>query len=99
MKTAFLVLKTPLELDPTHVMKRLASSDEASVVLVEDGVYHALSAGPADRLSKAAHEILVCRQDLEARGFDASRLKAGKAVGYDEIVDLVMERSERTVTV
>ena len=99
MKTAFLILKSPLEQDPTHIMKRFASADDASVVLVEDGVFQALSPDAADRLGKAAHEILVSRQDVEARGFDPSKLKAGKAVGYDEIVDLIMERTERTVTV
>jgi|APIni6443716594_1056825.scaffolds.fasta_scaffold55375_4 sulfur relay protein TusB/DsrH len=99
MKTAFLILKSPLEQDPTHVMKRFASPEEASVILVEDGVFQALSPDAAVRLGKAAHEILVSRQDVEARGFDPSKLKAGRAVGYDEIVDLIMERTERTVTV
>jgi sulfur transfer complex TusBCD TusB component (DsrH family) len=47
----------------------------------------------------AAHEILVSKEDMEARGFSSPDLKAGKAVEYGEIVDCIMERTERTVTI
>jgi hypothetical protein len=36
---------------------------------------------------------------MEARGFTQADLKLGVAVGYDDIVDCIMERTERTVTV
>jgi len=58
-----------------------------------------LVGGAAERLAKAAHEILVSQEDLEARGYSGSDLKAGSAVGYDEMVGCIMERTERTVTV
>lgn len=98
-KTAFLVLKSPQELDPTHMVKRFADSDDASVILVEDGVYQALTGPAADRLAKAVHEVLVSKEDLVARGFSQSDLRIGKAVDYGEIVDCLMERTERTMTV
>lgn len=98
-KIAFLVLKSPTEQDPTHIMRRFAEKDDSSVMLVEDGVYHAVIAGAADRLSKAAHEVLVSSEDLEARGYSASHLKVGRAVGYDDLVECIMERTEKTVTV
>ena len=98
-KTAFLILKSPQELDPTHVMKRLVDSQDASVILVEDGVYQAVVSQPAERLAKVAHEVLVSGEDLEARGFSASDLKTGKVADYADIVECIMERTERTVTI
>jgi len=99
MKTAFIVLKSPAEQDPTHLIKRFAERTESSVLLVEDGVYQATVAVAADRLSKAAAEVLVSKEDLEARGYTQSDLKIGRAAGYDDIVDCIMERTDRTVTV
>jgi len=98
-KTAFLVLKSPQELDPTHMVKRFADGRDACLILVEDGVYHALIKQPAERISAVASEILVSAEDLEARGFSKSDLKVGKPAGYADIVDCIMERTERTVTV
>lgn len=99
MKTAFIVLKSPVEQDPTHLVKRLAERAESSVVLVEDGVYQATVATAAERLTKVAAEVIVSEEDLEARGYGQSDLKIGKAAGYDDIVDCIMERTDRTVTV
>lgn len=97
-KTAFIVLKSPQELDPAHGVRRLASGNEASVILLEDGVYQALAEEPAQNLKNAAASVLVSKDDLEARGFSEPDLKVGKAAGYPEIVDCIMEQTERTVT-
>jgi len=69
------------------------------VILVEDGVYQALMPASADRLSKATDRILVSREDLEARGYAPNELKAGNAAEYADIVDVIMEKTDRTVTV
>lgn len=98
-KTAFIVLKSPQEQDPTHTMRRLSEKREASAILLEDGVYQALTTLAAGRLYEAAEVVLVSKGDIEARGFSASDLKIGKAVGYADIIDCIMERTERTVTV
>lgn len=98
-KTAFLILKSPQEQDPTHVMKRFVDKMDASAVLVEDGVYQAVLAKPAEKLAGSAHEVLVSKEDLEARGFEASDLKVGKATDYADIIECIMERTERTITV
>lgn len=97
-KTAFIVLKSPVELDPTHLMRRLADKQDATALLLEDGVYQAINSVAADRLRKAAGEVLVSREDLEARGFGTPDLKLGRTVGYPEIVDCLMERTERSIT-
>ncbi len=99
MRIAFLVLKSPTEQDPTHLMDRFAGRDDASAILVEDGVYQAIVGSAAERLSRSAHEVLVSKEDLEARGYQASDLKIGKAVGYEDLVDCIMEQTDKTVTV
>jgi sulfur relay protein TusB/DsrH len=98
-KSAFIVLKSPQEIDPSHTIKRFAGREEASAILIEDGVYQALVDGHADKLKEAAHEILVSKEDLLARGFGPADLKIGDAVDYADIVDCIMERTERTITV
>lgn len=96
---AFIVLKSPREQDPSHFIQTMADKQEASVILFEDGIYHALLAEAAERLRTSAHEVLVSQEDLEARGFAPSDLKIGKATGYADLVDCIMERTERTITV
>ncbi|MBN1677658.1 MAG: sulfurtransferase complex subunit TusB [Candidatus Thermoplasmatota archaeon] len=99
VRIAFLVLKSPTEQDPAHLMGRLSGKDDASAILVEDGVYQAIVSSAAEKLSRAAHEVLVSNEDLEARGYQVSDLKIGKAVGYEDLVDCIMERTDKTVTV
>lgn len=97
-KIAFVLLKSPQELDPSHSVRRFADKQDSSLILFEDGVYHALIESAADRLAKIADEVLVASDDLEARGFAQSDLKIGRSVGYSDIVDCIMERTERTIT-
>ena len=99
MKTAFIVLKSPQEQDPTHMIRAFSSREDASVILLEDGVLQALSAMASERIAQSTTEVLVSKEDLEAKGFSQSDLKIGRAIGYPEIVDCIMERTERTVTV
>ena len=99
MKTAFIVLKSPQESDPSHMLTRLANKPDATAILIEDGVYQALSQFSASKLMASVSEVLVSNEDLEARGFAAKDLKVGHVVDYAEIVDCIMERTERTITV
>ncbi len=99
MKTAFIVLKSPQEQDPTHMIRVFSSKEDATIILIEDGVLHALSATASERIAKIGTDVLVSNEDLEAKGFSQSDLKIGKAVGYPEIIDCIMEHTERTITV
>ena len=99
MKVAFIVLKSPQELDPSHTVARLSARDDACAILFEDAVYNAVHEELANRLGTVAGEVLVAADDLEARGFSPSDLKVGRVAGYEDIVDCIMERTERTVTV
>jgi sulfur relay protein TusB/DsrH len=99
MKTAFIVLKSPQEQDPTHMIRAFSSREDASIILVEDGVLQALIGAASERISKSASEVLVSKEDLEAKGFTPADLKIGKAIGYPEMIECIMERTERTITV
>lgn len=99
MRTAFIVLRSPQDVHPAHTVRRFAEPGDASVILFEDGVYHAVQQKESAELAQAASEVLVCRDDLEARGFGSADLKVGKPAEYSDIIDCIMERTERTLTV
>ena len=99
MKTAFIVIKSPQEGDPSHTIRRFADRSEATVILFEDGVYGAVHPKAAEGLKAAADQVMVCSEDLTARGFTAADLKVGKPAGYPEMVDVIMEHTERTITI
>ena len=98
-RTAFIVIRSPQELNPAESIQRLADKENASVLLFEDAVYNAVRAETAERLRVVAADVFVARDDLEARGFGDSDLRVGRAVDYEEMVEVIMERTERTVTV
>ncbi len=99
VKTAFIVIRSPQELDPTEMIRRLAAKDEASIILFEDGVYNALQKERARSLEDVGTEVIVAEDDLLARGFSGPDLKTGRAASYEDIVEMIMERTERTVAV
>ena len=98
VKTAFMTLRSPQEHDLSEMVGRLSEKDDAHVILFEDAVYNALDPRYAGRLDGVSVEVHVAKDDLEARGFSESDLRTGRASDYDGIVDVIMEKTERTVT-
>ena len=98
LRTTFIALKSPEEQRPAHIIPRLSDREHASLILLEDAVYNSVLASRIEEISAAASEILVSREDILARGFRDDDVKVGKLVGYDDIVDCIMERTERTIT-
>lgn len=99
VRTAFIVIRSPQELDASRVIADMSDRDDAVVILFEDAVYNAVLAERAERLKETAGEVKVARDDLEARGYGADDLKVGSAVEYADIVDTIMEATDRTVSV
>lgn len=97
VRTVFLALRSPQEQDPSEMVRRLASREEAHLVLLEDAVYHAIDPRRAESLKEVAHEVYVAKDDLAAKGFSEADLKAGRATDYEGIVELIMEGTERTI--
>lgn len=72
-------------------------SDGDAVLMIEDGVYGALSGTRiSDEVQASAKKIslYVLGPDAEARGLDDARYLSGiSGVGYDGFVDLVAQHS------
>ena len=98
VKTAFILLRSPQELQPAGLISSMVGREEASAILFEDAVYNAIRSETAKELDDVTRDVLVISDDLDARGFGEADLKVGRVVGYDEVVDEIMERTERTVT-
>ena len=75
-------------------------ADKLGVVLVGNGVYHAVvKEGGKDSpvLSKAGATFYVLSEDLETRGFTAASVSSKvKMVNYNDVVDLIMNEYEKT---
>jgi tRNA 2-thiouridine synthesizing protein B len=88
------VNKTPYERGSLESCLRHAV-DGSAVLLLEDGVYAAITgteAGTALAAAQPRLRLFVLGPDLEARGIAPGRLVAGVAVvGYDGFVNLATE--------
>ena len=75
-------------------------AEKLGVVLVENGIYHALvkeQGKDSPVLSKAGASFYVLSDDLEMRGFTAANVNPKvKIIGYGDIVDLIMNDYEKT---
>ena len=75
-------------------------SDKLGVILVGNGVYHAVvkeSGKDSPVLSKAGANFYVLSEDLETRGYTAANVNSKvKIVNYGDVVDLIMNEYEKT---
>ena len=75
-------------------------ADKMGVVLVGNGIYHAVvkeQGKDSPVLSKAGANFFVLKDDLETRGYTAANVNSKvKVIGYDDIVDLIMNDYEKT---
>ena len=63
-----------------------AADDEAVVVLIQDGVYADVSA-----LAAAGRPLYAVQKDIVRRGLDGRLADSVHTIGYDELVDLIVE--------
>ena len=86
------VAKSPFEKNDLGSCLSHANEGDA-VLLIEDGVYGAISGTEAAKqISGAAPSVYVLGGDLAARGIAEDKVVDGvKVVGYDGFVDLVTE--------
>ncbi|HEY6010326.1 MAG TPA: DsrH/TusB family sulfur metabolism protein [Nitrospirota bacterium] len=75
-------------------------ADKLGVVLAGNGIYHAVvkeEGKDSPVLSKAGANFFVLKDDLETRGYTAANVNSKvKIIGYDDIVDLIMNDYEKT---
>ncbi|MGA7983035.1 MAG: sulfurtransferase complex subunit TusB [Chromatiaceae bacterium] len=91
------VNKSPFERNSLESCLKFAQSGNA-VLLIEDGVYAALTGTAAEGQMKAALDnlkVYVLGPDLAARGFKEERVIEGvKVVDYSGFVDLAAENDK-----
>jgi len=62
-----------------------ARDDEAIVVLIQDGVYLDVS-----EIGKAGRPVYAVKRDVDRRGLGKRLSNGVKAIGFDELVDLIV---------
>lgn len=89
------VNKSPFESDAFDTLLRYVGSGSA-VLLIEDGVYGAMSGTAATPKLQAAMKsapVYALKPDVEARGIQGRVLEGVKLVDYGGFVDLVAEHN------
>lgn len=71
-----------------------ASSQSDVILLIEDAVYHALSANTLSQLGEHAAQVCVLADDASARGITTSHLTTIDYTGFVEL----SARSSKTVS-
>lgn len=96
------VNKSPSDRNILETCLNLAAKG-GSVILIEDGVYGAMSGTSMSQMienAKGDISFYVLGPDLKARGVDESRVIDGvKVVGYDGFVDLTTDNDTVTAWV
>lgn len=76
-------------------------AEKLSVVLAGNGVYHAVvkENGATSKVLEKAADFYVLTEDLETRGYTAADLVDAKIkpIGYDGLVDLIMNENDKFV--
>lgn len=96
MSTLHTVNKSSYDRNSLEACVRLAAKG-SSVILIEDGVYSAMSGGSKASVIENAKDITfyVLGPDLKARGIDEGRLVNGvKVVDYSGFVELTVNNDK-----
>jgi len=96
MSTLHTVNKSAYERDSLETCVRLASKGN-SVLLIEDGVYSAMSGGNKSSIIEGAGDLnfYVLGPDVKARGISEDRLIDGvKVVDYKGFVELTVDNDK-----
>ncbi|HIH75880.1 MAG TPA: sulfurtransferase complex subunit TusB [Methanomassiliicoccales archaeon] len=94
----FITMKSPHEFGGLDLMRSSAKGAKSALVLFEDAVIFAANAKMGKELLTAVQDVYVMRDDWEARGLPLA-VPEFKIVDYPEVIDLIMERYEQTITV
>lgn len=75
------------------------TAHELGVFLVSNGIYHAVlkeNGKPSPILDKKDATFYILKEDLETRGFSDNEVdKRVKVIGYDDLIDLIMDKYEK----
>jgi sulfur relay protein TusB/DsrH len=97
-KVLFTLVRSPFEMDEIHTMDTIAQENERGVLLFEDAVYYAAVKDKREELISKDYSIYAIKEELDARGYDQFSAEGVELIGYDEAVDIIMERYEKVVS-
>ena len=93
----YLMLKSPHEYSDLSIMGRIAGEAPCSVVLLNDAVLHVCNQESAEKLHSWVDEVYAMKDDIEARGLPVQGNV--NIIEYADLVDLVMEGFDQTITI
>jgi len=93
----YLMLKSPHEYSDLGIMGLIAGDAPSSVVLLNDAVLFACNRESVERLRPWVDEVYAMKDDLEARGLPV--MEDVNIIEYADLVDLIMDGFDQTVTV
>jgi sulfur relay protein TusB/DsrH len=97
-KVLFTLVRSPFEKDEIHTMDCVAAGNEKGVLLFEDAVYYATVEQKRKELLSKNYAIYVIEDELDARGLKKFSTEAIELIGYDEAVDIIMEKYDKVVS-
>ena len=97
-KVLFTLVRSPFEKDETHTMDTVAANNEKGVLLFEDAIYYATVERKRKELLSKNYSIYAIKEELDARGHGEFSAEGVELIGYDEAVDIIMERYDKAVS-
>ena len=97
-KVLFTLVRSPFEKDEIHTMDTIAASNDKGVLLFEDAVYYATVEQKREELLSKNYSIYAIKEELDARGHSEFSAEGIELIGYDEAVDIIMERYDNVVS-
>ena len=91
----FLLNKT--EPNAMELISLLGGDEEKDVLLVEDAVYYATSFMVKRFKNLGVEQVFAAKESLEERAVDVS--EDVEVIDYDEMVPLIMEDHEKTLSI
>jgi sulfur relay protein TusB/DsrH len=91
-RVVFLLTKPPSSERANLCFRLLERSKNAALYLAGDGVFNLLSSSVEILLQ---HHIYVCKEDMEARGVRPEKAEIQIVDFYEQLVEDMMERSDR----
>ena len=91
----FLLNKT--EPNAVELINLLGGDEEKDVLLIEDAVYYATSFMVQKFKEIGVEQVFAAKESLEERAVDVS--EDVEVIDYDEMVPLIMEEHEKTLSI
>ncbi len=93
-KRLYLVLHSPFECTCAEMIEVFSGKADAGVLLVEDGIYHAVHPGNRENLKKRNLKVYALDLCMKARGYGDFKSDDVEIVDTQRAVELMMDEYE-----